>query len=307
MIWQTKVDIVPLKEKISYNDKILFMGSCFANEIGTQMNDLRFDALVNPFGVMFNPASVALSLERLDKCNLFVEEELLFAGDIYKSFYHGSEFACESKEEFLNSNNEALVKASKHFHESNYIIITLGTSWVFKEIKSNRVVSNCHKLPASHFERISLSSEESANLFYPIIEKHKDKQWIFTVSPVRHFKEGAHGNQLSKSRLLIASDLLENSFPNVTYFPTYELFMDELRDYRFYASDMVHPSVDAIKYVWNCFVDFAINNRCYTKLKMVESLNQMCKHKPLFPRSKDYNEFLKKIKQLEEKITKLPF
>lgn len=304
MKWQTKIEITPLKEKISYSDKILFIGSCFASEVGTQMKDLRFDAMVNPFGVMFNPASVALSLERLDSCTLFVEEDILVAGDLYKSFYHGSEFAWESKEEFLKSNNDILKKASCHFHNCNQIVVTLGTSWVFEEKLTKRVVANCHKVAAANFERKSLSSEQSVALLAPYIQKHKDKQWIFTVSPVRHLKDGAHGNQLSKSRLLIAADSLVNSFANAIYFPAYELFMDELRDYRFYASDMVHPSIDAIKYVWEKFREFAIDPTCEQKMKLIDSLNQMRKHRPLFPGSKDFKEFLNKIEQLEEKVSK---
>ncbi len=305
MRWQTKVEIAPLKKKILYSDKIFFMGSCFASEIGAQMRDLRFDVLVNPFGVMFNPASVALSLERLDSCTLFVEKDILKVGDMFKSFYHGSEFAWESKGEFLKSNNEILKSSAKHFHSCNQVVITLGTSWIFKEKASRQVVSNCHKLAASNFERVSLSSEESAELLYRFIEKYKDKQWILTVSPVRHLKDGAHGNQLSKSKLLLAADLLVNSLPNVSYFPAYELFMDELRDYRFYASDMVHPRAQALKYVWERFREFAIDTLCDNKIKMVDSLNQMRRHRPLFRGSKDYKELLNKIEQLEEKLSKL--
>lgn len=305
MKWQTKVEIPALEEKISYDHKILFMGSCFASEIGAQMKDLRFQSLVNPFGVMFNPASVALSLERLDKCNLFVEEDVLVTGDVYKSFYHGSEFAQESKDAFLKYNNEILKKASEHFHSSSHVVITLGTSWVFKELRSNLVVSNCHKLPASNFERSSLPSEESAASLSTFIERYKDKQWILTVSPVRHLKDGAHGNQISKAKLLIATDILASTFSNVVYFPAYELFMDELRDYRFYASDMVHPAPHAVKYVWERFRDFGVDSSCDAKMKIIDSLNQMRNHRPLFPASKDYKEFLNRVEQLEEKLSKL--
>lgn len=305
MKWQTKVKISPLEDRILYKDNILFMGSCFAGEVGTKMKDLRFNTEVNPFGVMFNPASVALSLSRLDSCTLFKEEDLLLAGDIYKSFYHGSEFAYDSKEEFLSSNNEILKRASHHFAKSKYIVITLGTSWVFREKRTNQVVSNCHKLPASYFERSSLSIEESVALLSPFIEKYKDKQWIITVSPVRYLKDGAHGNQLSKSKLLLAADLLASSFSNLFYFPAYELFMDELRDYRFYAADMVHPASHSVEYVWDRFKEFAVDPVCEAKMKIVGSLNQMYNHRPLFPNSKEYSDFLKKREQLEEMVSKL--
>lgn len=305
MKWQTKVEVTSLKEKVSYSDNVLFMGSCFANEVGAQMKELRFNVLVNPFGVMFNPASIALSLQRLEECTLFTEEDIFEACGVYKSFYHGSEFAWRSKEEFLKSNNEILKSASQHFHNCSQVVITLGTSWVFTNKKSKNVVANCHKLPASFFERTSLSSEESVSLLAPFIKKHRDKQWIFTISPVRHLKDGAHENQLSKSKLLIAADLLAGSFSNVFYFPSYEVFMDELRDYRFYASDMVHPSEAALKYIWEKFKDFAIEPALDSKMKQIESLNQMRKHRPLFPGSNEYQEFLNKMEQLEKKVSKL--
>ncbi|MDD2583351.1 MAG: GSCFA domain-containing protein [Bacteroidales bacterium] len=305
MKWQTKVNISSLEEKMLYSNKSLFLGSCFASEVGNLMKEMRFQTEVNPFGVMYNPASIALGLNRLDSCTLFTEKEIFASNNIYKSFYHGSEFASDSKENFLLFNNQVLKRVSDHFHNSKFIVITLGTSWVFKEKSTKQVVSNCHKLSPSNFERSSLSIDQIVSLLSPFIKKYRDKQWIFTVSPVRHLKDGAHGNQISKSKLLLATDILENSFSNLFYFPAYELFMDELRDYRFYASDMVHPANHSVKYVWERFKEFAIDPACETKIKMVESLNQMYNHKPLFPKSNEYSEFIKKREQLEEKLSKL--
>lgn len=305
MNWQTKVEIAPIKERIRYEDKVLFLGSCFATEIGSVMRDLRFNAEVNPFGVMFNPASISLSLERLSSGNEFARSDIFLEGDIWKSFYHGSEFASMSAEGFLEANNEKLRNASRHFHESKYVVLTLGTSWIYREKEGGKVVSNCHKLPASAFEREFLDAQESFALIRYWIDKYPQKQWIITVSPVRHLKDGARGNQLSKANLIVASEMLEQLSPSVSYFPAYEIFMDELRDYRFYASDLVHPSADSIRYVWEKFLDFAISQECNNKIKLVEKLNLMKRHKVLFPESKDYKLFLKKIEEIEQKIASM--
>ena len=301
-VWQTMVQTEPLKERILYNHKILFAGSCFASEIGGRMKDLRFKASVNPFGVLFNPASIALSLERLDSSVPFSPSELIISGDIVKSFMHGSEFAAKNAEEFLRINNKILENSAEHFKEAKWVVLTLGTSWIYRDKRSGMIVSNCHKLPADMFLREALSPEAIEEILGQIIERHHDKNWILTVSPIRHMKDGATGNQLSKARLLLASNALSERFSNVFYFPAYEIFMDELRDYRFYASDLVHPSTDAIDYIWERFCDFAIDASCEPVMSQVAALNKMKQHRPLFPESKDYSQFLKKIEELEAKI-----
>jgi len=305
MKWQTIVEAGELTPKINYKDKITLVGSCFASEIGGIMGNLRFNSVTNPLGVMFNPASVANTLTRIEDCTFFTNEDVFENGGVYKSFYHGSEFASNTIEGFLDSNNKLLERASSHFRESKFVVITLGTSWAYVNKFFGKVVSNCHKLPASDFDRVFLTHEESFALLAPIIERNNDKEWIITVSPVRHLKDGALGNQVSKANLIILANRLRSHFKNVTYFPAYEIFMDELRDYRFYASDMVHPSIDAVRYVWERFRRFSISGDCDHKIKMVESLNAMKNHKVLFPDTAEYYMFLKKIEELENKISKL--
>ncbi|HCT93421.1 MAG: hypothetical protein A2X19_01055 [Bacteroidetes bacterium GWE2_39_28] len=300
--WQTLVQTEPLKERIKYSHKILFTGSCFAGEIGNRMQNLRFQTLVNPFGVLYNPASIALSLERIETEIPFSGDELIKAGDIYKSFMHSSEFASTSETDFLNKNNSLLKTASLHFKESRWIVITLGTSWVYREKKSQKIVSNCHKLPSDMFIREAMEADEIDKVLSDIIKRHPDKNWVLTVSPIRHFKEGANGNQLSKARLLLATNALVEKFSNVFYFPAYEIFMDELRDYRFYAEDMIHPSAESTDYIWEKFREFAVDASCESIMSDVTSLIKMKQHRPLFPESKDYREFLDKIAKLEAKI-----
>ncbi len=305
MRWQTEVEITPLQNRILYTDKILFLGSCFANEIGSIMRSLRFDILINPFGVLFNPGSVAAAIERVESMHFFTEEDVIQAGDLYKSFFHGSSFAAHSCEEFLADNNALLAEASAHYKHSEWVVVTLGTSWVYRDKRRGVIVSNCHKLPDSQFERFSMAPEEIADMLSPMIERSPHKRWVFTVSPVRHLKDGANGNQLSKARLLLAVDILRERFKNIFYFPAYEIFMDQLRDYRFYASDMVHPSSDSIAFIWETFMRYAVDNSCGERIKMVSSLNLLKSHRPIFPDSNEYKNLLKKIAILEQKIAEL--
>jgi len=302
MKWHTEVEIKPLKDRIKYEDEIFCLGSCFAGEIGAIMQNLRFKITVNPFGVLFNPGSVAMSIGRLMSRTQFREEELILSGDVYKSFNHGSEFASLSKEEFLKNNNAILEKASESFSRSGWIILTLGTSWVYKLKESREIVSNCHKLPDSLFERVLMEPDEIFSAIDKCVKDNPGKRWILTVSPVRHLKDGAHGNQLSKARLLLAVERLAKENANVFYFPAYEIFMDELRDYRFYASDMVHPSQESIKYIWESFVKFAIDEGCRGMIKQVTDLNNLMNHRILIPGSTEHKKLLEKIEALRKKI-----
>lgn len=184
----------------------------------------------------------------------------------YASFYHHSSFAAPSPEIFLLNANRSFHEASAHFAASSWVIVTFGTAWVFRHLEKDIIVSNCHKRPACEFHREALSVEEIYNLFAPILSgkfaqgaKLASKRWIFTVSPIRHLADTLHGNQLSKATLLMAVDRLCRDFSNACYFPAYEIVLDELRDYKYFAEDRVHPSEDAVNYVWERFKDFALN------------------------------------------------
>lgn len=261
---QTLVTDEPCKTGISYDDKIMMLGSCFTDNIGKMLSDYGFDVCVNPFGALYNPVSVLNSVERLACCREFTEEDCVKIGagdERICSFHHHTSFARESAEEFLSEANEALQKASEDFLASNRIIITLGTSWCFRHISKDFIVSNCLKHPAAEFRRERMSVQEVAEALRRItglsIPGMKPKEFIFTVSPIRHFKDGAHGNQISKSTLLLGiEDILEDC--RADYFPAYEIVNDELRDYRFYAEDMCHPSDQTIRYIFERFVSWAL-------------------------------------------------
>ena len=256
---QTPVVDSRCKVGISYSDKITMLGSCFSDNIGRQLADFGFDVCVNPFGTLYNPVSILKSVERLISCKEFTEEDCIQigAGDRrYCSFSHHTSFARTEMSEFLENANEALKKASAHFAESTKVIITLGTSWCFRHNESGEIVSNCLKRPAAEFTRERLSASQTADCLCRIM-KMCDKEFIFTVSPIRHFKDGAHGNQISKAGLLLGvEEALQHS--RADYFPAYEIMMDELRDYRFYAEDMCHPTQQSVDYIRERFLAWAL-------------------------------------------------
>ena len=304
MILQTEIKIQPLEQTIHYGDGLLFLGSCFADEVGGLCRGLGFDALVNPFGVLYNPASIAQSVTRLDNGKPFTSEEVIRVGEgQYCTFSHNTAFWNVSESALLEQVNQSLAEAHAHFVKSKWIILSLGTSWVFRDKDNGLVVSNCHKLPAARFERVFLSVEQSVHYLAEIVQRHPEKQFIFTVSPLRHLKDGLHENQLSKAALLLAVDQVCKQFGNAHYFPAYEILLDELRDYRFYKEDMVHPTEQAVRYIWERFADFAIDPKEKPAMKAAAELKQMLQHRPMFPESKAFQKFEfqkeKKIKEMQ--------
>ncbi len=274
---QTPVAEEPCKVNISYSDKILLIGSCFSDNIGGSLVNYGFDALVNPFGTLYNPASILAALKRLASGEEFDERDCVPMGSgsgLVCSFSHHTSFARAEAVDFLRDANAALRDAAAFFRDCNKVIITLGTAWCFRYVGTAQsrevvdsqhegmIVSNCLKRDGKEFERFMLNFEECSGMLREIVEICGDsKEIIFTVSPIRHLADGAHGNQLSKSTLLLAVDGVSGECDErgacgarCDYFPAYEIMMDELRDYRFYAEDMLHPSQQAINYITERFL-----------------------------------------------------
>jgi hypothetical protein len=209
-----------------------------------------------------------------------------------------------SEVKLLERVNESLKAAHEHFLKAKWVIVSLGSSWIFRSKDNGIVVSNCHKLPARHFDREFLSVEQSADYLAKMLQACPDTQFIFTVSPLRHLKDGLHENQLSKAALLLAVDRACKQFGNAHYFPAYEILLDELRDYRFYKEDMLHPTDQAVRYIWERFVDFAIDPKEKPAMKAAAELRQMLQHKPVFPESEAFKKFEvlkeKKINELKD-------
>lgn len=259
---QTPVEAGRSKVGVSLNDKIVILGSCFADNMGQKMVDLGFDVCLNPFGTIYNPVSVCNSVARLTSGIPFSKDECVQMGagaGLVCSFSHHTSFARRTEDEFLQVANASLKEASLRWKAASKVIITLGTAWIYEYTRSGETVSNCLKIEAKEFTRRRLSVRETATLLMNMIARHPEKEFMFTVSPIRHFKDGAHGNQISKSTLLLALDEVLAKFPErCEYFPAYEIVLDELRDYRFYAADMIHPSDQAVDYLWSRFVRFAM-------------------------------------------------
>ena len=259
---QTPVEIPESSIKIGFSDAIILLGSCFSDNIGSIMKDMGFDVMTNPFGTLYNPVSVCNSIRRLDSAVPFSEDECVQMGagsQLFGSFSHHTAAARSSKEELLAAVNAALSDANAFFRRASTIIITLGTAWTFRFNATGEIVSNCLKRDAKEFTRECLPLRTCEVLLNSLVERYPSKRFIFTVSPIRHLKDGAHGNQLSKSTLLLAVDsVVQKHADRCCYFPAYEIMMDELRSYRFYAEDMVHPSAQAVNYIWERFCEFAL-------------------------------------------------
>jgi len=311
-MFQTKVEIPQSKLKISYESQIMTLGSCFAENIGSKLKEVYFEADINPFGVLYNPVSISNSIRLLLEAKPFNATDLFEQKGLWQSFSHSSLFSDTSVEKTLNKINERFNDAARSFQRTDFLLITFGTAWVFEEEKSGRVVSNCHKLQAKNFNRRRLTVEDIVSdysgLINQLISQFPTMEFIFSVSPIRHWKDGAHENNISKSTLLLAIEALQRQFKNVHYFPAYEIQMDELRDYRFYASDMLHPSEVAIDYIWQRFSETYFDEVTNDMKKEFEQLRSDLSHRPLFPESVEFQKFQKLTeKRKKDLINKYPF
>ena len=288
----------------------MFLGSCFAEKIGMKMSEHGWDASVNPFGVLYNPLSVAAGCKRLLKPEPFVDSDLFEYNGMYHSFMHHGNFSGQSAAGVLAEINSRLSFAAASFCNISCLLISFGTASVYRLKSDGRIVANCHKLPAAHFERELLTIDQIVDEWSALLDGlfavNAVVKVMFTVSPVRHWKDGAHGNQLSKSILLLAQQaLIEKYAGRITYFPAYELMMDELRDYRFYADDMIHPSKVAVDYIWERFCDVYLNDVVKDDLKDVEAVLRDVAHRPFHPSTDLHKQFLlqtfNKIKRIQAK------
>ena len=275
----TPVAIEPLPSRLGRESRFFFVGSCFADSIGALMQESGFEVTLNPFGVLYNPASIAQSFARLESRQAFTAADVICSEGLYTSFWHHSRFSRSTPEEFLSDANAALQAAADAFAAADVCVVTLGTSWVFRHLERDMIVSNCHKIVAREFRRERLTAEQSAQLLASVVECHPEKEWIFTVSPIRHLADGAHGNQISKASLLLAVDALQQSFANVHYFPAYEIMLDELRDYRFYEENMTHPSHLAVEHIFECFRQFALDPACEEAIAAARRAARAARHR----------------------------
>lgn len=295
MEFRTKVGVEEVRDKLDYDSRICMLGSCFAENIGQRLKYFRFTMELNPCGIVYNPLSVVNVLNLMLEKYCFTKEDLLWNVDKWVSLHHHGSFSDSNPEICLKHINERLENAAEKFRKTDVLLITFGTAWVYRYKASGTIVANCHRFPAAHFERFCLTPEEIVRDYHIVIERlwkiNPKLRVIFTVSPIRHWKDGAHGNQLSKAVLLLAIDRLVCELPEVYYFPSYEIVMDELRDYRFYGEDMLHISAQAIEYIWEKFKEAWISPAIDPLMKRVDKLNKSLAHRPFSVESESYLKF----------------
>jgi len=305
---------IPFKKQsdnlINYASNILLIGSCFVENIGNKLEYFKFQNLLNPFGILFHPKAIeALIADSVGK-KKYSEKDIFFYNEQWHSFDAHSKLSNPSKEILLLELNSQLGLTNQKIQKASHVIITLGTAWVYRFVESQNIVANCHKVPQKQFSKELLSVEEIVQSFENMVRLIKkvnpDVAIIFTVSPVRHLKDGFLENTQSKSHLITAIHSILNN--NIYYFPSYEIMMDELRDYRFYAEDMMHPNHLAIEYIWNKFKEVWISEDSNKIMDEVDVIQKNLQHKPFNPNSESHQKFLQNLEISKQQLElKLPF
>lgn len=306
MKFRTEIEVAPFAEGVGHSAKIFALGSCFAENISERLAKAKFRIASNPFGVLFNPASIASAIDRLADTRAFAVCDITVGRDSFFSFDAHSLLDGKTQTEAFGNLNKAVAHGSKALAEAEWVILTFGTAWVYE--KEGRVVANCHKQPASQFERRRLSVAEIVERYSQLFEGVlRDKRVILTVSPVRHIGEGLQENSVSKATLRLAVEELVAKYENAHYFPSYEILIDDLRDYRYYADDLAHPSKVAIDYVWERFCEVAITPEAQAKLPQIEQIVAAAEHRPFNPESEAHKAFCRKMLEKIENMPELDF
>ncbi len=313
--FRTEINLPEFSSKISYQEGIFCIGSCFASHMAQKLADHQFNSLLNPFGILYNPFSISVALKRLSENNYYEAEDLFFHEGLWHSFDHHGIFSHPEQKITLKKINHSMEEARLFVKKEKWCIITLGTSYVFQKKDDQRIVANCHKLPGNQFNRTRMSLDDIVRALTTAIKVLKNLnpgiKFILTVSPVRHIRDGLIENQRSKATLIMASEKLEREFADLYYFPSYELMIDDLRGYRFYEADMIHPNQQAIDYIWQKFVTAFVEENDWPLMAEVNKLILSSRHRPLHPGRQVHQKFveaqLNKINLLEAQHEFLDF
>ena len=306
MKFRTEIEIAKIAEGVDHTQKVFALGSCFAENISERLAKAKFSVESNPFGVLFNPFSIANALERLDEIRAFAVCDIKAGRDAFFSFDAHSSLDGKTHTEIFGNLNKAVAQGSKALRESDWVILTFGTAWVYE--KDGRVVANCHKQPASEFERRRLSVAEIVERYSRLFEGVlRDKKVILTVSPVRHIGDGLQENSVSKATLRLAVEELVAKFENAHYFPSYEILIDDLRDYRYYADDLAHPSKMAVDYVWERFCEAILSPETQEMLPRIAQIVSAAEHRPFNPDSESHKAFCRKMIEKAEAMREIDF
>jgi hypothetical protein len=300
MNFTTPVNIKPNKT-IDHNSRIVMLGSCFAENIGKKLIDCGFNVVMNPMGILYNPISIFSTLSRIIEGREFTENEIFQHNGLWASFMHHGSFSHSDKSEALRLMNEKLHEGHKQLKNATHLIITFGSAEVYEH--NGLVVSNCHKLPSREFTHRLLSIDEIITSSISLSSLNPQLSTIFTISPVRYLGNGAHHGQINKATLLLATEQLCQT-TGAKYFPSYEIMMDELRDYRYYAADMIHPSEIAVEYIFERFTATYLTEEAIRTAEEVLKIKKSLSHRPLHPDSDEYIKFKKKLSQQIDAIVK---
>jgi len=302
---QTNITFKPQEfNQIDYNSKMLLLGSCFSENIGEKFDYFKFIKLQNPFGILFHPLAIETFVTNAINEKEYTKDDIFFHNEQWHCFDAHSRLSYTSEDLILQNLNEHTKQTSHFLKEASHIIITLGTAWAYRYIETDTYVANCHKIPQKRFLKELLSIEQISEALDAIMSLVKSinpkAAFIFTVSPVRHTKDGFVENTRSKSHLISAIHNIVEPRKHIYYFPSYEIVMDDLRDYRFYNEDMLHPNKTAINYIWQCFQKSWISEDTQKMMKAVDEIQKGITHRPFNPKSEAHLAFLQ---QLEQKKT----
>lgn len=312
---RTRIDIGKSKEKISYSDPVLFIGSCFASETGSKLGEGKMQVLINPAGTVYNPVSVINTLNSIISGKPLKKEDLYCHEGTWLSFSHYTDFNSEDPVRVLEKVNRSSVDARSFLGKAHFLFVTFGTARAFRLKETGAIVSNCHKLPSSFFERELLKVTDIVNLWNKQLDflaaEFPALKVVFTISPIRHWKDGAHGNQVSKAALFLAVEELLRHPSSPGYFPAFEILMDELRDYRFYNEDMLHPSKVAVDYIWEKFMEYYLENDTVETWKEASKITRAVRHRITSENVGNIRKFaesmLSRIQRLETSLKVVDF
>jgi hypothetical protein len=314
MEFRRELEVKPFQEKINIRDRIMLVGSCFTDKLGDKLAHHRFSTLQNPNGILFNPVSIANAVSSYVAHRKYGKEDIFFKEEWWTSWDHHSMFSHADPDMLLDMINRSQDQAHAFLKQAKWLVITLGSAWVY-QLADGHVVANCHKVPTDKFRKSLLPVEEVLsvldNMLHRLFIFNPSLRIIFTISPVRHLRDGFVENNRSKAVLIQAVHHLVDKFNKLSYFPAYELIIDDLRDYRFYAEDMVHPNYQATEYVWQKFIGACIDDESLRFMKEISPVNAAIAHKPLFPDSNAHQQFrmkmLERVRDLQKTYPFLDF
>lgn len=304
---RTEIELTKHGNTINYDSAVVLFGSCFADNIAAKLEHYKFPNLVNPYGILFHPIAIENALAEIHQQKIYTEKDLYFHNDLWQSFNHHSKFSAESTSEILNTINAGIANAHQFLKKSTHCIITIGTAWVYEFSDQQQLVANCHKIDQKKFQKRLLSLDEIAQSLLQILRLinllNPSTHVIFTVSPVRHLSNGMVENSQSKALLLTAIHQIINQ-KNTHYFPSFEMMMDDLRDYRFYKNDLIHPNDLAVDYIWELFKNSWIDEKSYPLMNEIEAIQKALQHRPFNENSPKHQLFLKNIQLKIDRLSK---